>query len=103
SVRVWALTTASRYQVLDYSVDARTLAYLLAVTIAAAILSSLAPIGRIVQLSGTGVLVRSLLTIVRANTGVRDPDHVLVGRIRLPSERYPAAAAQLTYFDQLEA
>ncbi|HXI28730.1 MAG TPA: ABC transporter permease [Vicinamibacterales bacterium] len=140
SVRVWALTTASRYQVLDYSVDARTLAYLLAVTIAAAILSSLAPIGRIVHLgiggafggdargvthggrgrrlamalvagqmtlaivllSGTGVLVRSLLTIVRADTGVRDPDHVLVGRIRLPSERYPAAAAQLTYFDQLE-
>jgi putative ABC transport system permease protein len=132
--------TASRYQVLDYTIDASTLVYLVAISIAAAVLCSLAPIVRIVQpglsgslkgdargvtqglrgkhmaawlvagqmalaivlLSGTGVLVRSFVTIVRAETGVRDPDRILVGSMRLPSDKYPTPAARLGYFEQVE-
>jgi putative ABC transport system permease protein len=143
SVRTWAAATASRYLALDYTVDAGVLVYLVAIAIACAILSSLAPIGRIAQLgvsdklkgdargvtqdprakrvgaalvagqmalaivllSGSGVLVRSLATIVGAQTGVRDPEHVLVGAVILPSDKYPstATASWLGYFDGLEA
>jgi putative ABC transport system permease protein len=141
SVQKWAAVTASRYQVLDYAVDAGTLAYLVAISVTAAILCSLAPIGRIVRLSvsgalkddargvtqglrgkrlsaglvatqmalaivllaGAGVLVRSFVTIVSAATGVRDPDTVLVGSVRLPSDTYPTPATRLGYFDRLEA
>jgi putative ABC transport system permease protein len=140
SVRTWTTMTASRYQVLDYTIDSSTLVYLVAISIAAAICCSLAPIGRIVQpgasgalkgdargvtpglrvkhmaaglvavqmalaivlLSGTGVLVRSFATIVRAETGVRDPDRMLVGSMRLPSDTYPTPAARLRYFEQVE-
>src|SRR4029077_7148247 len=38
SVRTWAVATASRYQILDYTVDSGTLAYLVAISIGAAIL-----------------------------------------------------------------
>lgn len=140
SVRTWARATESRFVVLDYRVDSGTLAYLVTISMAAAILCSLAPIGRVVQLglsgalkgdprgitqglrgkrlasilvigqmtlalvllSGAGVLVRSLLNVVGADTGVRDPEHVLVGSLRLPSDRYPSPAARLAYFDRLE-
>ena len=139
SVRTWAEITASRYQVLDYTVNAGTLAYVAAISVAAATLCALAPIGRVAQLgvsgalkgdargvtqglrgkrltaglvagqmalamvllSGTGVLVRSLLTIVTAETGVRDPDRMLVGSMRLPSDKYPTPAARLGYFDEV--
>ncbi len=140
SVRTWVAVTASRYQVLDYTVDSGTLAYLVAISVAAALSCALAPIARIVQLgvsgalkgdvrgvtqglrgrrmaaglvagqmalamvllSGTGILVRSLVTIVSAETGVRDPDHILVGSMRLPSDKYPTPVARLGYFDQVE-
>jgi putative ABC transport system permease protein len=140
SVRTWVAVTASRYQVLDYTVDSGTLAYLVAISVAAALLCSLAPIGRVVQLgvsgalkgdargvtqglhgkhmaaglvagqmalavvllSGTGVLVRSLVTIVGAETGVRAPDRILVGTMRLPSDKYPTPTARLGYFDEVE-
>ena len=140
SVRTWVAVTASRYQVLDYTVDSGALAYLMAISIAAALLCSLAPIGRVVQLgvsgalrgdargvtqglrgkrmaaalvagqmalaivllSGTGVLVRSLLTVVGADTGVRDPDRILVGTMRLPSDKYPTSATRLGYFERVE-
>jgi putative ABC transport system permease protein len=140
SVRTWATVTASRYQVLDYTIDRSTLVYLVAISIAAAVVCSLAPIARIVQpgpsgslrgdargatqglrgkqmaawlvagqmalaivlLSGTGVLVRSFVTLVRAETGVRDPDRILVGSMRLPSDKYPTPAARLGYFEQVE-
>ncbi len=140
SIRTWAAATATRFQILDYRVTAGTLAYLAAVSIAAAILFSAAPIvkvlrlgvnnalkgdapgvtqGRrgkhlaavlvagqmtlaIVLLSGAGVLVRSLLNIVGARTGVRDPASILVGSISLPSDKYPDSAARLRYFDRLE-
>jgi putative ABC transport system permease protein len=133
--------TASRYQVLDYTIDSGTLAYLIAISIAAAVVCSLAPISRIVQLgvngalkgdargvtqglrgkhlaaglvagqmalaivllSGAGVLVRSFVTIVGAETGVRDPEHILVGSMRLPSDKYPDGVTRLRYFERAEA
>jgi predicted permease len=141
SVRAWAAATASRYQVLDYAVDSGTLAYLVAISVAAAIVLSLAPIGRVAQLgvssalkgdargvtqglrgkhlaaglvaaqmalaimllSGTGVLGRSFVKIVSAQTGVRAPEHVLVGAMRLPSDKYPSADRRRGYFDGIEA
>jgi predicted permease len=56
SVRVWAETTASQYQILDYTVDSRTLVYLLAVSLVAAILISLGPMVRVMQLGAGGAL-----------------------------------------------
>src|SRR3984893_5937902 len=141
SVHQWEVLTASSYQVLDYTVDAGTLGYLIAISVTAAILCSLAPIGRVVQLgtggalkgdargvtqglrgkqlaaalvagqmalaivllSGAGVLVRSFVKIISADTGVRDAEHVLVGRLRLPSDTYPSPATRVAYFDRLDA
>ena len=140
-VRIWAVETASIYQILDYTLDFGTLAYLVAISLASAILFSLAPMGRVLQigvnsslksdapgvtpglrgkhlaavlvagqmalaivlLSGAGVLVRSLMNIVSANTGVGDPEHVLVGLLSLPSENFPSPAATLGYVDRFEA
>jgi len=56
----------------------------------------------IVLLSGAGVLVRSFLTIVTAETGVRDPDQVLTGHLALPSDKYAEAASRLAFIDRLE-
>jgi putative ABC transport system permease protein len=140
-VRTWAVETASIYQILDYTLDFGTLAYLVAISLAAAILFSLAPMGKVLQigvngalksdapgvtpglrgkhlaavlvaaqmalaivlLSGTGVLVRSLMNVVSANTGVHDPENVLVGLLSLPSEKFPNPAATLGYVDRFEA
>jgi len=55
----------------------------------------------IVLLAGSGILARSVIKIVDADTGVRDADHVLVAAIRLPSDQYSAPAARLSYFDRL--
>ena len=57
----------------------------------------------IVLLSGSGVLVGSVLKIIDADTGVRDPEHVLVGAIRLPADAYSTADARLAYVDRLHA
>jgi predicted permease len=43
------------------------------------------------------------MNVVSANTGVRDPENVLVGLLRLPSEKYPSPATSLGYIDRLEA
>ena len=140
-VGAWAAATASRYLVLDYRVDSGTAVYLAAISLVAALLCSLAPIGRVVQLavggalrgtargatqgvhgkrlagglvagqmalammllSGTGILVRSLMNVVRADTGVHDIEHVVVVGMLVPSDRYKDAAARLSYFDRLEA
>jgi putative ABC transport system permease protein len=139
SVRTWSVMTTSRFQVLDYSVDARTLAYLVAISLTAMILFSVAPIVRVVQLgmggglkdeargvtqgvrtkrltaglvigqvalaivllSGTGVVMQSFMNIVSAETGVRYPDHILVGMTSLPSDTYGTAAERLVYFERL--
>jgi putative ABC transport system permease protein len=54
----------------------------------------------IVLLLGAGVLVRSFQKIVTAETGVRDPERILVGSMRLPSDKYPNPDARVAYFDQ---
>ena len=51
---------------------------------------------------GAGVLVRSFENIVGADTGVRAPEDVLMGSVRLPSDKYPTASARLQFFDRLE-
>ncbi len=141
-VRAWASATASPFQIVDYTVDSGTFAYLAALSVTAAVLFSLGPICRVarqlglraglrsdgrgvtqplrirrlttilvagqmalavVLLAGAGVLVRSLMNIVDAPTGVRDPDHVLVGLVRLPSDKYPTPDARLAYFERLNA
>ena len=56
----------------------------------------------IVLLSGAGVLVRSLASIVNADTGTHDPEHVLVGLARLPSDRYPSMETRNSYYERLE-
>jgi predicted permease len=141
SVHTWAVTTASPYLAIDYTVNAWTLAYLVAIAVAAAICCSAAPISRVVQLrvggalngdargvtqgpsgkhvatgllaaqmmlaivllSGAGVLVRSFEKVVGADSGVRDPGHVLVGFIRFPSDKYPSPASRLRYLDRVDA
>lgn len=140
SVRTWAEATASTYLALDYSVTFGTLAYLVAISVAAGILISLVPIARVIQLgvngalkgdargvtqglrgkhltaglvagqmalaivllTGAGVLIRSFENIVGADAGVRDPEHIMVGLLRLPSDTYPTPATQAAYFDRLE-
>lgn len=57
----------------------------------------------IVLLLGAGVLVRSFDNIVRADTGVRDPEHIVIGRLRLPSDKYPTPAAQAELFGRVGA
>jgi putative ABC transport system permease protein len=49
AVHAWAITTATRYLVLDYSMDHTVLIYLAATTLGAAILCALAPVARVVQ------------------------------------------------------
>src|SRR5262249_18995862 len=121
-IQSWATATASQYQILDYRVDGGTLAYLAAISVLAAILFSIAPIAKLVQLcahgsfsgsvrgasqgprsrrlsnmlvagqmalaivllSGAGLLVRSFLTLITAETGVRNPDQILTGMLELP-------------------
>jgi predicted permease len=139
SVRRWAEATASRYLVLDYSVTVGTLAYLISIAIAAAILVALLPMVRVMRLGinetlkgdtrgatqgrpskrmmaslvagqmalaivlllGAGVLVRSFQNIVGADTGVRDAEHITVGLVGLPSDKYPTPQRRAEYFRRL--
>ena len=139
-IGAWAASTASPYQILDYSIDSTTIAYLAAVSVVSALLCSITPMVRLTQLSeraaiashargvtqpmrsrrlsaglvagqmalaiillsGAGVLVRSLQNIVGAETGVREPERILVGAIRLPSITYPTRAKRAAYIRQLE-
>ena len=140
SVRAWAEATRSIYLALDYSITFGTLAYLMAIALAAGIVVSLVPVIRVLRLGangalkgdargttqglrvrhltsglvasqmalsivllmGAGVLIRSLENIVGADTGVRDPEHVMASLLRLPSDKYPTAATRAAYFDRLQ-
>jgi putative ABC transport system permease protein len=140
SMAQWASLAESRYQMVDYSVHSGTFVYLAMASAAAAVLLSLAPVVRVLQLSaggalqgdargathtrgtrrltaalvagqmalavllltGAGVLVRSFSNIVGAETGVRSPESVLVGLLRLPSEKYPTPQARLAFLDRVE-
>jgi predicted permease len=141
SVRAWSIATASRYQVLDYTVDAGMLAYLLAVAAIATVLFSMAPIARLHQLSvsgvfnaqargttqspwhrhlssglvamqmalaivllaGAGILMRSITNIIGAESGVREPQQVLVGMLRMPSLKYPDTTRRLAYLERVRS
>jgi len=141
SMRSWTVTTESRYQVLDYTVNSSTLGYLVAISIGAAVLMSLPIILRVIQLgvsgalkggvrgvtqglrgrrlaaglvagqmalaivllSSAGVLVRSFLNIVGADTGVRDPQNIVVGSMQLPSDKYWSVETRRDYYDRVEA
>src|SRR5262245_55843488 len=66
TVRAWTVTTASRYQILDYSVNSGTLAYLAGIAISSALLSSLAPVVRVVQFRNlSGGLIRDSRSVTR--------------------------------------
>jgi putative ABC transport system permease protein len=56
----------------------------------------------VILLSGAGVLVRSFMAIVGAETGVHDPDHILVGLLILPSEKYRGSNTMRSYLDHIE-
>lgn len=139
SVRTWETATADPYRILDYTLDSGVAAYLCAISILAAILFMLAPIGRIFQidvnsglksdargatrgpkgkrlsaalvtiqmalaivlLSGAGVLVRSFLKLVTADTGVTGPEKVLIGTVRLPRYKYSTPESRIAFFDSL--
>jgi putative ABC transport system permease protein len=49
SVRTWAAATASRFLVLDYTIDGSTLAYLIVVCVLSVAVFSLAPIAKVLQ------------------------------------------------------
>lgn len=141
SLPQWAAATVSPYQVLDYRLNGGSLGYLAALSLAAAVLVSLAPATRLFQLgasgamrgdargvtqglrckhlagalvavqvalavvllSGAGVLTRSLLNIVTADAGVQNPESMLVGAARLPSDNYPTLASRLAFYERLDA
>ena len=56
SMHRWTVTTESRYQVLDYTVNSSTLVYLVAISVATAVLMSLPLIFRVIQLGVNGAL-----------------------------------------------
>jgi predicted permease len=141
SIRRWAEATTSIYLALDYRVTRGTLAYLVAVSVAAGMLIALVPVARVIQfrmsgalkgdargvtqglrgkrltaglvagqmalaivlLMGAGVLVRSFEKIVGADTGVREPEHIAVGLLRLPSDKYPTPATRAAFIDRVKA
>jgi predicted permease len=56
SVRTWAAATENRYQILDYTLGHGTILYLIAISLAAALLFSMVPIARILHLDVNGTL-----------------------------------------------
>src|SRR5262249_7233163 len=59
SVRTWSAITGSHFQVLDYTVDSRTVTYLVAISLIAWLLCSVAPISRVVHLHLSGGALKS--------------------------------------------
>lgn len=57
----------------------------------------------IVLLSGAGILVRSIVNITGADTGLRDTDRVLVGMLRMPSLKFPDAQRRFAYLERMES
>ena len=57
----------------------------------------------VILLVGAGVLMRSFVNIVSADTGVREPDSITVGLVGMPSDKYPTAAARAEFVDRLTA
>lgn len=55
----------------------------------------------VVLLLGAGVLMRSFVNIVSADTGVREADSITVGLVAMPSDTYPTAASRAAFVDRL--
>ncbi len=136
-IHLWKVVIEAPYQARDYSVSAATVAYVVAVTLIAAVVITLVPVSRmwkldvngalkgearggtmnlqakhlsaalvtgqmalaIVLLSGAGVLAHSLWNVLTADVGVREPQSVLMGKITLPSGKYPTLESRTAYFD----
>lgn len=77
SVRTWAVSTVSRYQVQNYVVDTRTLSYLVATSVVAAILFSIVPTYKVVQLG----LGDALKGDARGVTQSRRGKHLTLGLV----------------------
>ena len=54
----------------------------------------------VVLLTGAGVMIRSFLTVYMADLGVKTTNVLTIG-VNLPSEKYPGAAAQVSFYDRL--
>jgi len=54
----------------------------------------------LVLLAGSGLLIRSFVTLARVNPGF-DPNHVLTFKLALPSAKYSTDASRQTFFRQL--
>jgi predicted permease len=54
-----------------------------------------------ILLLGAGVLVRSFSNVVNAETGVLEPERIVVGLLSLPSDKYPTPGSRAAFFDRL--
>lgn len=83
SVRTWAHATESRYQILDYGIDYCTLAYLAAVAAGAALLFSLAPLGRMLEIGASGTLKGDARGATPGSGGMRLAAALVAGQMAL--------------------
>jgi putative ABC transport system permease protein len=106
SVRTWAEETASRYLALEYTLNASILAYLVAISVAAAILCSLAPIVRVVQLGVSGALKGDARGVTQGLRGKHVGAVLVAAQMALAIVLLSGAGVLVTrlrYFDRLEA
>ncbi|MGE0447681.1 MAG: FtsX-like permease family protein, partial [Vicinamibacterales bacterium] len=82
--------------------DARGVTRGLRATHLSAVLVSVQVALAVVLLAGAGVLAQSLLRIVSADTGVRSPEQLLVGTLRMAPDTYASPDATQAYFRRLQ-
>jgi putative ABC transport system permease protein len=82
-IRSWAAATASEFQILDYRVDKGTLAYLAVISVVAAILFSLAPIAKLMQLCANGSFSHSARGASQGPRGRRLSNVLVAGQMAL--------------------
>jgi putative ABC transport system permease protein len=82
-VGAWAAATASRYLVLDYRADSGTAAYLAAISVASALLCSLAPIVRVLQLGAGGAVNGVARGVTQGVRGKRLAAGLVAGQMAL--------------------
>jgi putative ABC transport system permease protein len=82
-VRTWAVETASIYQILDYTLDSGTLAWLVAISLAAAILFSLAPMGRVLQIGVHSALKSDVPGVTQGRRGKHLAAVLVAGQMAL--------------------
>lgn len=57
----------------------------------------------IMLMAGAGVMAHSLWKVLQADIGVNEPEHVFVGQLNLPREKYSSPESRLAFFEALEA